>query len=69
MSIAAAEYAISERKIAKDQWVLDAVGPLTNDAWLFLRSHGKVWGHPDKVIARFDIKSARFLKDGKGRGG
>jgi len=68
MSIAAAEYAISERKIAKDQWVLDAMGPLTNDALIFLQSHGKVWGDPDKVITRFDIKSARLLKNGKGRG-
>ncbi len=68
MSIAAAEYAISERKMAKDQWVLDAMGPLTNDALIFLQSHGKVWGGPDKVITRFDIKSARLLKNGKGRG-
>jgi len=72
VSVTATEYqkqtVKAEREAAREKWVLDAVGPLTNDAWLFLLSHGKVWGDPDKVIARFDIKSARLLKNGKGRG-
>ncbi len=68
MSIGAAEYTTSQRKTSKNQWVLDAMGPLTNDALLFLQTHSKVWGAPDQVITRFNIKSARLLKDGKGRG-